>query len=286
MNLALQSMLDYGLEPAVELLNRGFSDYSVPIALDLASFLHMVSQESIDLAESQVVRCDGEAVGAALVARRGWTSRLAAMAVVPSARRAGVGRWLMSQLIEGAQARRDRAMVLEAIEGNEPALRLYRQAGFQAVRRLVSYDARPDAAPGCRGRQPGPAAGPGLGREVDLRELAGRVSACGLPDLPWQISGESLACLGPPNVAYAWEEAYIALSNPAAEAIAVRSLLVLPQARGRGRAVQLLRATMARYPGKTWRVPPFCPEELGGLFERAGFVRGSLSQVQMRIELG
>ena len=145
------------------------------------------------------------------------------------------------------------------------------------MRRLVSYEAAPDESA---------TAGPGLGREVDLRELAGWVSVYGLPDLPWQISGEDLANLGPPNVAYRWEEAYIALSNPDAEAIAVRSLLVLPQARGRGRAAQLLRATMARYPDKTWRVPPFCPEELGSLFERAGFARGSLSQVQMRIELG
>jgi len=275
-NLKLQSVLDYGLEPTVELLNRGFSDYLVPIVLDVASWLHMVGQESIDLVCSQVVQRDREAVGVALVARRGWTSRLAAMALVPSARQAGVGRWLMSQLIEQAQGRGEHAMVLEAIEGNEPAIRLYQRAGFQTVRRLVSCEAGPDV---------GLATTPGLGREVDLREVAGWVSAYGLPDLPWQISGESLACLGPPNVAYAWEGAYIALSDPAADTIAIRSLLVLPEARGKGRAGRLLAATMARYRDKTWRVSPHCPEELGPLFEQAGFARGSLAQVQMRIEL-
>jgi ribosomal protein S18 acetylase RimI-like enzyme len=181
----------------------------------------------------------------------------------------------MSQLIEQARSRSERAMVLEVIEGNEPAIHLYRRSGFQTVRRLVSYDARP----------PTSAAGTVQRRETDLRELAGWVSAYGLPDLPWQISGENLAQLGPPNMAYEWDGAYIALSNPEIDTIAVRSLFVLPQARGQGRAARLLNATMARYPGKTWRVSPLCPEEMGGLFERAGFERGSLSQLQMRIEL-
>jgi ribosomal protein S18 acetylase RimI-like enzyme len=275
LSVRLQSVLDYGLEPTVGLLNLGFSDYFVPIVLDLASCLHMASAESIDLSSSQVALRDDQAVAAALIARRGWTSRLAAMAVIPSARNTGIGTWLMAQLLKRAQKRGERAMVLEVIEGNRPAIHLYRRLGFQTVRRLVSYDAGPATG------SPGPA----LGDEADLRELAGRVSVYGLDDLPWQVSGESLAQLGPPNVAYRWQGAYIALSDPAADAIAVRSLLVLPQARGQGRALRLLRATMARYPGKTWRVPPLCPEEMGGLFERAGFERGSLSQLQMRIEL-
>jgi hypothetical protein len=107
-----------------------------------------------------------------------------------------------------------------------------------------------------------------------------------LPDLPWQISGESLACLGPPNVAYQLDGAYLLLSNPEAPQIAVHSLLVLPEARGRGRALGLLRAAMARHPHKTWRVPAHCPEEVGGVLERAGFARDTLSQFQMRLEWG
>jgi GNAT superfamily N-acetyltransferase len=171
-------------------------------------------------------------------------------------------------------------MVLEAIEGNEPAVALYTSRGFQIVRRLVSLTAKPGAV------GTAPPATEVLASQVDVREMARWVSAYGLPDLPWQISGESLAHLGPPNVAYHLDGAYIALSDPEAEQIAIRSLLVLPQARGQGRALQLLRTTMARHPHKTWRVPPYCPEELGGLFERAGFERDSLSQLQMGVALG
>ena len=43
----------------------------------------------------------------------------------------------------------------------------------------------------------------------------------------------------------------------------------------------MLRALLARYPLKTWRVPALCPEEAGGPFARVGFERGSLSQYQM-----
>jgi GNAT superfamily N-acetyltransferase len=276
-DLELLSVLDYGLDRTVELLNLGLSDYIVPIHLDLAAALHMTSHDSVDLSSSQVVLREGHAVGAALIARRGWTCRLAAMAVVPDARGAGVGGWLLARTIEQARERGERAMVLEVIEGNEAAERLYRRSGFSTVRRLVSYSASPASVQ---------ATGDGLGREVDVREVARWVSAYGLPGLPWQVSGESLAQLGPPNVAYNREGAYIVLSNPEADQVAVRSLLVLPEARGQGRGAELLRAAMACTPGKTWRVPPFCPEEMGGLFERVGFERGSLAQVQMRLEWG
>ena len=77
---------EFGLGETVELLNRGFADYFVPIQLNLAAFLHMVRGDGIDLFASRAVLRDGEAVGVALIARRGWTSRLAGMALVPEAR--------------------------------------------------------------------------------------------------------------------------------------------------------------------------------------------------------
>jgi len=206
------------------------------------------------------------------------------MALVPEARGKGVGGWLMTRLIEQAQARGERAMVLEVIKGNDAAVALYKSRGFGTVRRLLSYVASPDKTAAAEADLQ--AFDVRCGDPVDPREVARLVSAYGLPDLPWQISGESLASLGPPNAAYQLDGAYLLLSNPDAPQIAVRSLLVLPGARGRGRALGLLRASMARHPHKTWRVPAHCPEEVGGLFERAGFARDSLSQFQMRLEWG
>jgi ribosomal protein S18 acetylase RimI-like enzyme len=276
MNLELESVLDYSLDRAVDLLNRGFADYVVPIELDAVELHQMVVQDGIDVSSSRVVYHDGQAAGIALIARRGWTSRLAAMALVPAARGAGVGSWLMDRLIDEARARGERAMALEVIEQNTPAVWLYRRSGFRTVRRLVGYAASPPHD-GVETGEDGHAAL----HEIDIRELARNVNLGGLCDLSWQVSAESLALMGPPNVAYRLDEAFVLLSDPEASLVAVRALLVAPQARQQGQAMRLLRALLARYPRKTWRVPALCPEEAGGPFERAGFERGSLSQFQM-----
>ena len=279
MNLDLESVLEYGLDRAVDLLNRAFADYVVPIEVDAAEVYQMLVQDGIDVGSSRVVVRDGQAAGIALIARRGWTARLAAMALVPEARRAGLGTWLMGCLVDEARARGERAMVLEAIEQNEPALRLYQRCGFRTVRRLVGYVASPLHNAG----EIDPEGQDAL-QEIDVRELARRVSAHGLPDLPWQLSGESLAHMGPPHLAYRLDEAFVLLSNPEASQVAIRALLVAPRARRQGQATRLLRELLARYPQKTWRVPALCPEEVGGPFEKAGFERTSLSQLQMALE--
>jgi len=57
--------------------------------------------------------------------------------------------------------------------------------------------------------------------------------------------------------------------------------VTLPHARRQGHAGALLRAVIARYPEKTWRVPATLPEEFSGVFEKCGFTREKLSQWQM-----
>jgi hypothetical protein len=91
--------------------------------------------------------------------------------------------------------------------------------------------------------------------------------------------------MGPPNQAYRSGEAYVVLSNPVAPQIVVRSVLVKPEGRGQGMAARLLRLLMGNHPNKRWIVPTLCPEEMGGLFERVGFERGELSQLQMVTEI-
>lgn len=274
MNFELCSVPSYGVAETADLLNRGFADYLVPIRLSESALLHGVRQDGIDLASSRVILRGGEAVGAALIARRGWTSRLAGMAIVPQARDQGIGHWCMAQLMNEARTRGERVMVLEVIEQNTPAVRLYQGCGFRVQRRLVSYVASQFQG----------VADDEL-EEVDLYQVARLVTAYGLPDLPWQISGESLAQVGPPNRAYRLGAAYVAISNPDDAQGAVRSLLVRPEGRRQGQAIRLLRAMMTEYPDKVWQVPALCPEEIGGVFEKAGFARESLSQFQMMANL-
>jgi hypothetical protein len=49
--------------------------------------------------------------------------------------------------------------------------------------------------------------------------------------------------------------------------------------------VKLVKSIIAQFPGKTWHVSAILPEELGKVYEQAGFVREQLSQWQMKLEL-
>lgn len=264
----------YPTPDLVNFLNLGFENYLVPIHLNTDTFLNMLRRDSIDLTASCILLADDQPAGIALIARRGWSSRLAAMGILKELRGKGAGYWLMDELINEACQRGEREMVLEVIEQNEPALRLYQKSGFQTVRRLIGMIRR-DAAEDRKSEL----------QEIDLRAVGGLISQHGLPDLPWQLSGESIAQMNPPARAYQKGKAYIVLSNLEAEHIAIWSLLVEPQARGHGLGTDLLRSVIAHHGGKTWHVPALFPEELVKVFERAGFEREELSQHQMKLAL-
>lgn len=267
------SVLDFGLERTAAVLTAAFADYFVKAPMTAAGLVQMARVDSVDLAASRVGVRDGAALGAALVARRGWTSRLAAMAIVPEARRSGAGRTMLEHLLAAARARGERTMVLEVIEQNEAAMRLYETAGFTRVRRLVGF-----TGPGAGMAETPPAREP---VEADPRALAAIVTRDGLPDLPWQLSGETLAQLAPPAVAYRLDGAWLVLAGISDPTVSIRGMVTEVAHRGRGRATALLRAVQARHPGREWRVPAIWPGELAGVFTRAGLTRGPLSQCQM-----
>jgi len=271
MNLELQSVLDFGLSQTSGILNLGFSDYLVPIQFDLPSFHTMLRTSHIDVALSKVVFQNGKAVGVALISRRGWSSRLAGMSLIPSARGQKIGYWLMEQLITEAKSRGDRRMELEVIEQNEPAVRLYEKVGFSKIRRLLGYI------------QEAPEGEKDEIIEIDIQQMADLVNYCGLTNLPWQVSGESIALMGPPNRAFQLGAASAVITDPDADTIAIRSLLTLPASRKEGCASQLLQALFFTFPNKAWSVPAIFPEEMGVFFEAQGFILQELSQFQMEM---
>lgn len=274
MNLDLKPASDYPITDLIKFLNLSFEDYHIHVQFTLSQFLTMLRKDNIDLYASRVLIADDQPAGVALIARRGWTSRLAAMGIVKGSRGKGAGTQFMEGLIQEARARNDREMVLEVIERNEPAVHLYQKRGFQIVRRLISLIRR-------RARE----ADRSNLQEIDLREMGRLILQYGLPDLPWQLSGESIALLNPPARAYKKGPTYIAISNPDANDIVIWSVLVEPDARGNGLALDMLRTIISNHAVRTWHVPAIWPEEFGRLFEQAGFQREELSQWQMRLSL-
>jgi ribosomal protein S18 acetylase RimI-like enzyme len=270
--LEFPSMLDYGLEGAAEVLTRAFEDYFVRIPFPVPVLLNLARADSVDLSLSRVFVRDGIAVGAGLIARRGWSCRLAGMGVTKEARRSGVGRAAVIQLLDEAKGRADRTMFLEVIEQNTAAVELYRAAGFQTMRSLVGFSGLVESSL---------PSGPSDVVEVDLREVAHAVTRLGPDDLPWQLSGETIAQLAAPAVGYRLDEAWIAITDPAQPVVTVRALisdLSCPAC-----ATALLRAVMAKYPGKTeWRFSPVWPEELAPMIEPVRLPPTALTQLQMQ----
>jgi len=277
MQLDIKPASDYPVTDLFRFLNLSFENYLIPIQFNINQFLGMLRKDGIDLNTSRVLLVDDEPSGTALIARRGWTSRLAAMGVMKEARGKKAGSWLMEQLIKEARARNDREMTLEVIEQNEPAVRLYKRSNFQTIRRLIGFAENE--------KSPNTVRPASHLQEMDLREMGRLILQHGLPDLPWQFSGETIALLNPPARAYRNGQAYIAISDPSTENVVIWSLLVETAARGQGLAAEMLQDVMVTFPNKQWHVPAILPEELGFVFERAGFQREELSQWQMRLML-
>lgn len=274
MNYQLKPASEYPISDLVDILNRGFEGYFVPITFHIDAFLNMLRKDGTDLTSSRVLLADERPAGIALIARRGWTSRLAAMGIAKEYRGAGAGSWFMQSLVEEARQRGDHEMVLEVIEQNVSAVRLYQKYGFEIIRRLIGLIRRDAVEPKKSDLE-----------ELDIRKAGALLSSLGLPDLPWQLAGESITTMSPPARAYCKGPAYTVISNPEAKDVVIWSLLVEPSSRGNGLGVDMIKSVIAQHPDKTWHVPALLPEELGKVYERAGFVREELSQWQMKLGL-
>ena len=171
MKMDIQPASDHPTTDLLQLLNLSFENYLVPVHFDLSQFLTMLRKDNIDLNASRVLLADGKPSGIALIARRGWTSRLAAMGITKDMRGKSAGSWFMEELIREARERNDREMVLEVIEQNEAAVRLYQKYGFQTIRRLIGLihrDAKQDAKSDLQ--------------EIDLREMGRLILQYGMAE--------------------------------------------------------------------------------------------------------
>jgi GNAT superfamily N-acetyltransferase len=267
----IDSAADLGLMELAEVFTAGFAGYAIPFRMTPGALAERIASEDIDLEASRIFWRGRDPMGLALVARRGWSSRVAAMGIRFEARGTGVGRALLTRLLDDARARGDRRMRLEVFENNAAARRLYEGGGFRTVTRLVGYEAKT--------LQPEPHAL----EERDPAEFAVRLAAAGPGRLPWQLEPASLSA--PPASARCFsleEKAFAYVSGLSAQAVLIRGVLTLPPVRLRGHASRLLRGLAARHPGAALSVQPLMPEGLAArFFEKAGFQPGTLTQLEM-----
>lgn len=273
-SLSLKPASEFPLSQLADLMTRSFEGYFVPINITESALLTMLKRDSIDLTSSRVMMNNDEPAGIALIARRGWTSRLAAMGVLSQARNQSLGTQTMQKLIEEAKERQDKEMILEVIEQNTAGVRLYEKVGFKKVRRLVGYKLE----------NPQVESNEEL-KEIDIRELARLVTYHGLKDLPWQLSGTSIMQHTPPSRAFKINDAYCLISNPDANDIVIWSVLVKSRSRGAGLSNVLIKTLFKKFQNKIWHVPAIFPEEMSFIFEQVGMQRENISQWQMSLNL-
>ena len=165
-----------GLPELTDLFNAAYSDYPVPFRLDLAALQFTLDVTDVDLGASCVAFDDGKPAALALVAVRGAECWIAGMGTAPLSRRKGLGEVALRAALDAARERGAGAALLEVIEENVGALRLYEKLGFEPVRPLVVW------------MLDGPAGRSGQARPADPVVAQAWIAAHRPSPEPWQRS--------------------------------------------------------------------------------------------------
>lgn len=148
------------LEAFAAAFTSAFEGYPVDVKVDITWLARRARYEQHDLLNSLVAFEGAEAVGMAVLAARGTRGWVGGFGVVPRWRGRGLGRRLMSALVERARASGLRHLSLEVLAGNTPAIRLYERAGMRITRDLLVMERPAEwAAPAPR-RRPAPQEAP------------------------------------------------------------------------------------------------------------------------------
>ncbi len=258
-------------------LTKSFEGYVMPVNVSAQGYERRFRPENVDPFASYVHFQERRPVAVVLVARRGWTSRIAAMAVAPEARGRGLAKRIMRGVIGEAVERGDRSLLLEVFKHNTPAVKLYEGLGFRPSRRLVGYHHDPgatsDAADGFM--------------ELDPLDFARVVAREGESGLPWMLAAETLSgAVSPAQAFHLDHRAYALIGDPEANVIHLTAFIVPRSHRRNGWGTRLMQALFASYPGKTWSIPQIVPEDLAPtFFTRCGWTLMDTNQLEMVLDL-
>jgi ribosomal protein S18 acetylase RimI-like enzyme len=277
-NISERPVAECTAAQVADALTKAFEGYVMPVNVSARGYEQRFRPEHVDPFASYVYFRESRPAAVVLVARRGWTSRIAAMAVAPEARGKGLGRRIMQTAIDEAVARRDRSVLLEVFEHNTPAVNLYRRLGFEPLRRLVGYH-----------RDSGGVASDAADTlsELDPLDFARVVAREGDPGLPWMLVAETLSgAVSPARAFHLDHRAYALIGDPDANVISVTALVVPRADRRNGWGTRLVQALSARYPDKTWSIPQIVPEGLAPeFFARCGWKLLDTNQLEMILNL-
>jgi ribosomal protein S18 acetylase RimI-like enzyme len=259
---------------AASAFNASYSGYVIPVHVSAQDLCRRAQSESVDRKQSYVVFESESPVGIVLIARRGMTSRIAALGVAPERRHSGLGRAMLARALAEATEREDLTMELEVFESNIAALKLYEATGFRTVDRLLGFELVGRQAPTSF-----------LLRQDGFDRIAALLAADSSNSLPWQLALETLTKLAPPWTVVSQDDGAFAVVDLSREdAVLLRLLHTAPKRRLQGLARRLIEALMTQAGGRPIRVPQLIPARHEGFAHRLGFTTSTLRQRRMMLE--
>ncbi|EWG11428.1 GNAT family N-acetyltransferase [Cytobacillus firmus] len=129
------------LEEALTAWNKGFEGYIVPIKMDLPAFVNRMISEGLSPEKSIVVFMNSEPCGIIMNGFRENNGRKIAWnggtGIAPEFRGKGLSAAMIEEVFNIYRAEKAHTAVLEAIEENERAIKLYKKAGYVITDHLL-----------------------------------------------------------------------------------------------------------------------------------------------------
>ncbi|MCJ7933387.1 MAG: GNAT family N-acetyltransferase [Chryseobacterium sp.] len=148
--MEFKNLAHSSIEDILFTFNLSFSDYIVPFHLTKEQLVSKINFERIDLNLSAGAFEGGQLVGFILIAEKEENGQRmlynAGTGVIPESRGKGLVR-KMYDFVLGKERKTD-ILILEVIEGNEPAIRAYENLGFTVVRKLLCFHGNINPAQG------------------------------------------------------------------------------------------------------------------------------------------
>ena len=223
------------LDELVHAQNEIFSDYIIPMRSSREFFLEFLRSVGGRI-EDVIVACSaGRIIGYANPVVDGDEAWIGGVGVVPDMRRSGIGAALMVEAERSASERGAREVILEVIEGNLGALRLYERLGYVPCATYLSAEGRPIQFEGI-GEVP---------RRVPVERIED-LHAAAYADNCWQRRKKSaLIEAGKGSEAYMTDSGFVVLRRVATTGF-LTFLGVRPDMRGRGVGTTLAKFAMDR----------------------------------------
>lgn len=129
------------VETAYSVMKEGFSDYIIPLGLSLEVFQTRILERDFNQLEHSFIAYHGERpvaiwLNGLKTIKKKTIMRCGGLAVDPQYRRLGIAKALYDAQLSYAKSLNVDCLMLEVIQGNDPAITLYKSFGYQTVSEL------------------------------------------------------------------------------------------------------------------------------------------------------